>query len=201
VGALQDDAWSMYPDEDVEEDEDQHDPGKSEVDTSLVRREQALNRLSQVRERRISLYTDPSHLPSGHTRQGSLVHPPGDTSLASTPTQCDAKDDEDGNEEDDGHEEDGSSSPIPRSSLLRFQRKTREQETDNMSLATKLHNTSLQTMVQVWMSFQFVAVLVVFLYFTVKKGPTAIMVGGAGSAGPAKVRSSRGSRGAISHRR
>lgn len=65
---------------------------------------------------------------------------------------------------------------------------------NSSALAQKLQTTSMQTIVQVWMSVQFVALVVVFVYFAAKRGPTAILAGGSrGSASgpPAREKKKR----------
>ncbi|KAG9019472.1 hypothetical protein FRB90_001946 [Tulasnella sp. 427] len=60
--------------------------------------------------------------------------------------------------------------------------KETEQNTDSSrydpkALASKLRNTGLETFLEVWLILQFVLVLVVFVYSSVRQGPRAVMLG------------------------
>ncbi|KAG8933668.1 hypothetical protein FRC01_007808 [Tulasnella sp. 417] len=48
---------------------------------------------------------------------------------------------------------------------------------DPKALAAKLRNTGLETFLEVWLILQFVLVLVVFVYSSVRQGPRAVMLG------------------------
>ena len=85
----------------------------------------------------------------------------------------------------------------PNSSLLRRGQDGNNDECgdryNTSAIAKKLQNTSMQTIVQVWMTMQFAALVVVFVYYAAKRGPTAVLNGSRGSGRDAAVvRSSRG---------
>lgn len=52
------------------------------------------------------------------------------------------------------------------------------------AIALKLQNTSVNTMIQVWIGVQFAALVVTFLYIAAKRGPTAALSGGGGEGRP-----------------
>jgi hypothetical protein len=94
----------------------------------------------------------------------------------------------------------------PNSSLLRRAQNDNSDESDdryNASvIAKKLHNTSMQTIVQLWMTVQFAALVVVFVYYAAKRGPKAVLAGSRGGGrDAAMVRSSRGVGGGVVSRR
>lgn len=94
----------------------------------------------------------------------------------------------------------------PNSSLLRRAQNDNSDESDdryNTSvIAKKLQSTSMQTIVQLWMTVQVAALVVVFVYYAAKRGPTAVLTGNRGGGRDAAVvRSSRGVGGFVSRRR
>ena len=93
----------------------------------------------------------------------------------------------------------------PNSSLLRRTRDGNGDAHDDRynasAIAKKLQNSSIQTIVQVWMTVQFAALVVVFVYYAAKRGPTAILNGSRrGGRDAPRIRSGRGAGGFISRR-
>lgn len=209
---IREDAWSLYPDEDdVEDDESSEElalpppPPLSRPQppqSPIVRRERALERMSRTHTRRVSSYgrgrqhpKPKSVLKSLAQRVGVVPHTPARPSSVAYYSQDEQSYDGSSDEDTlsivhfDGDREARSSHPPHPSSSTLVRRPSNDQQDQSdrystAALAHKLQNTSLQTVVQVWMTLQFAALVVVFVYFAAKRGPSAIL-GGGSSGGPA----------------
>ena len=248
---VRDATWNLYPDEDTENGSDgkENEDERKDLMSSFMRREKALNRMDEARQRRISNYGPgggsvpiskaartplPVHpspfggngsdvprqpLPSGLSDSffSSRSRPDPSSGQRRAPSEDGSDDDgfstEGSLRDDDGGDEDedddsrstvGCTSSYPHTSLLtpgKIKAQEEEEEDKNrgqtvlygpQALAAKIQRSSLHTIMQAWITFQFVAVVATFIYFAAKRGPSAIMAGSSGDG--LRVRSSRGVR-------